>query len=71
MKQVLQSLKNGETRVADVPVLRVSAEQVIIASTQTLVSAGKELSFQVSCSNGPECYEVRRVTVVFGEAGRA
>lgn len=42
MKQVLQSLKDGTTQVADVPVPRASSGQLLVGTTTTLVSAGTE-----------------------------
>ena len=42
MKQVLQSLKTGTTEVADVPCPAVQRGQLLICSSQTLVSAGTE-----------------------------
>ncbi len=42
MKQILQSLKNGVTEVAEVPVPAAQPGQVLIQSSQTLVSAGTE-----------------------------
>lgn len=42
MKQVLQSLKDGRTRLADVPVPRAGAGQVLIRTRVSLVSAGTE-----------------------------
>lgn len=42
MKQLLQSLKNGSTEVADVPVPLVNDGQVLIRSHVSLVSAGTE-----------------------------
>ena len=42
MKQVLQSLKTGVTEVADVPCPVVKRGQLLIRSTQTLVSVGTE-----------------------------
>lgn len=42
MKQILQSLKDGSTQLADVPTPRVSAGQLLINTTITLVSAGTE-----------------------------
>ncbi len=42
MKQVLQSLKNGRTEVADVPCPAVRNGQLLIASSRTLISAGTE-----------------------------
>ena len=42
MKQILQSLKTGETEIVDVPTPRVSPGSVLIRSTRTLVSAGTE-----------------------------
>src|SRR5690606_31003850 len=42
MKQVLQSLKSGETRLEDVPVPRVHRGAVQVRSTVSLVSAGTE-----------------------------
>ena len=42
MKQVLQSLKTGATEVAELPAPRAAAGQLLIHTTQTLVSAGTE-----------------------------
>lgn len=42
MKQVLQSLKTGQTEVADVPCPAVVAGQVLIRTSRTLISAGTE-----------------------------
>jgi len=42
MKQILQSLKTGATEVADLPVPAVRRGQILIGTTQTLVSAGTE-----------------------------
>lgn len=42
MKQILQSLKTGATEVADVPAPGVKRGQLLIQTTQTLVSAGTE-----------------------------
>lgn len=42
MKQILQSLKTGETEVADVPCPAVKHGQVLIRSSRTLVSVGTE-----------------------------
>lgn len=42
MKQILQNLKTGATEVAEVPVPAVRRGQILIATTQTLVSAGTE-----------------------------
>ena len=42
MKQVLQSLKDGSTSLANVPSPRVSGGQLLIHTTTTLVSAGTE-----------------------------
>jgi predicted dehydrogenase/threonine dehydrogenase-like Zn-dependent dehydrogenase len=42
MKQVLQSLKTGETRVEEIPCPRVAAGQLLIRSTRSLISAGTE-----------------------------
>lgn len=42
MKQVLQSLKTGETEVADVPCPAVGRKQLLIRTSHTLVSAGTE-----------------------------
>lgn len=42
MKQILQSLKDGTTQLADVPCPRVSIGQLLINTTTTLVSAGTE-----------------------------
>jgi len=42
LKQILQSLKNGVTEVAEVPVPSVGTGQLLIATSHTLVSAGTE-----------------------------
>jgi len=42
MKQVLQSLKNGITEIADVPVPQVSAGALLIKTNKSLVSTGTE-----------------------------
>ncbi len=42
MKQVLQNLKTGTTEVADLPAPAVRRGQLLIATSQTLVSAGTE-----------------------------
>lgn len=42
MKQILQSLKTGATEVADVPLPAVRRGQLLIRTSQTLVSAGTE-----------------------------
>ncbi len=42
MKQILQSLKTGATEVAEVPCLAVKRGQLLIRSSQTLISAGTE-----------------------------
>jgi threonine dehydrogenase-like Zn-dependent dehydrogenase len=42
MKQLLQSLKTGITSVAEIPVPGVARGQLLIQSSQTLVSAGTE-----------------------------
>ena len=42
MKQLLQSLKDGSTEVADIPAPRLSAGQVLSRTTVSLVSAGTE-----------------------------
>lgn len=42
VKQLLQSLKTGETEVANVPCPSVKGGQLLIASSRTLVSAGTE-----------------------------
>ncbi len=42
MHQILQSLKTGNTEVAEVPVPAVRRGQLLIQSSQTLVSAGTE-----------------------------
>jgi predicted dehydrogenase/threonine dehydrogenase-like Zn-dependent dehydrogenase len=42
MKQILQSLKDGTTQLADVPAPRAAAGQLLIHSATTLVSAGTE-----------------------------
>ncbi len=42
MKQILQSLKTGETAIADVPVPHEGRGQLLISTSHTLVSAGTE-----------------------------
>ena len=42
MKQILQSLKSGATKVADVPCPSVRPGQLLIRTTRTLVSVGTE-----------------------------
>ena len=42
MKQILQSLKNGATEVAEMPCPAAKRGQLLIRSSQTLVSAGTE-----------------------------
>lgn len=42
MKQVLQSLKDGTTEVADVPIPKIGAHHVLIKTHCTLVSVGTE-----------------------------
>ncbi|MBD5781451.1 bi-domain-containing oxidoreductase [Pelagicoccus sp. NFK12] len=42
MRQILQNLGNGETLLADVPTPKLSAGQVLIRSTRTVISAGTE-----------------------------
>jgi len=42
MKQVVQSLRSGETQVLDVPTPRIKARQLVIASHRTLISSGTE-----------------------------
>ena len=42
MKQILQSLRDGETTIADIPVPSVGRGQLLISTSHTLVSAGTE-----------------------------
>lgn len=42
MKQILQSLKTGATKVAEIPVPNMKRGQLLITTSQTLVSAGTE-----------------------------
>ena len=42
MRQILQSLRTGETRVADVPAPAAQKRHVLIRTSRTLVSAGTE-----------------------------
>src|SRR3990170_5610660 len=42
MKQVLHSLKDGSTQLADVPSPRAASGQLLIRTSATLVSAGTE-----------------------------
>jgi hypothetical protein len=42
MKQLLQSLKDGTTELADVPAPRVAPGQLLIHTTNSMVSAGTE-----------------------------
>ena len=44
MKQVLQSLKDGRTQVAEVPAPGVRRGHLLVATTRTLISAGTERS---------------------------
>lgn len=42
MKQVLQSLKTGETTISDVPAPSLSSSHLLVATSNTLISAGTE-----------------------------
>src|SRR3954470_21537122 len=42
MKQVLQNMRNGETRLEDIPAPHATAHTVVVASRATLISAGTE-----------------------------
>lgn len=42
MKQILQNIRNGDTRVVDIPVPEAGRGQVLIKTSRTLVSAGTE-----------------------------
>ena len=42
MKQIIQSLKSGETEIADVPAPKVTVGTLLISTSQSLVSAGTE-----------------------------
>ena len=42
MKQILQSLRDGKTTIADIPVPSVTRGQLLISTSHTLVSAGTE-----------------------------
>ncbi len=42
MKQILQSFRNGELWLADVPVPRVGDQAVLVQTSHSLVSAGTE-----------------------------
>jgi len=42
VKQVLQSLRDGSTSLADVPAPNVSSKQLLVRTTRSLVSAGTE-----------------------------
>ena len=42
MKQIIQSLKNGETTIEEIPVPKVSQGSILIQSTHSLVSLGTE-----------------------------
>ena len=42
MKQVLQNMKNGDTTLAEVPVKKCGADEVLIETCATLISAGTE-----------------------------
>ena len=42
MKQILQSLRTGDTEVADVPCPRAGAGQLLVRTSRTLVSSGTE-----------------------------
>jgi len=42
MKQVFQSLKNGQVSIDDVPIPAVKAGYVLVKTTKSLISAGTE-----------------------------
>ena len=42
MKQVLQSLKTGDTEIADLPLPRAGSNQILIKTATSLISAGTE-----------------------------
>ncbi len=42
MKQILQSLKTGNTEIAEVPCPRITSGSLLIRTSQTLISAGTE-----------------------------
>ena len=42
MKQVIQDLSNGETKLIDVPAPALTKNAIIIETANTLVSAGTE-----------------------------
>ena len=42
MKQILQSLKNGKVKIAEVPVPMVLSQSLLIKTTKTLISSGTE-----------------------------
>ena len=42
MKQVFQSLKNGQVSIDDVPIPTVKVDHVLIRTTKSLISAGTE-----------------------------
>ena len=42
MKQILQSLKTGETELTELPVPKVKSGQILIKTTRSLVSLGTE-----------------------------
>ena len=42
MKQIIQSLKTGLTKVVEVPIPNVSSRSLLIKSLKTLVSTGTE-----------------------------
>lgn len=42
MKQILQSLKTGQTEVAEIPIPKLSNGQLLIATTYSLISSGTE-----------------------------
>ena len=42
MKQIIQSLKSGSTKIAEIPVPNVSNRSLLIKSSKTLISAGTE-----------------------------
>ena len=42
MKQIIQSLKSGSTKIIETPVPNVSKKSLLIKSSKTLISAGTE-----------------------------
>ena len=72
MKQILQHLTTGATEVADVPCPSVSSGQLLIRTTQTLISAGTErmlVDFGKASLFGKARQQPDKVRQVFAKIG--